>query len=124
MTDSFTVYPTDISVECKLNYFKSVSNCVHANNLSYINTRGMMNTFRVQSVLILGCTCTFTPVSAGQHIQSSQTLFLGYNHYSSAGKHFLVELSEIRDKTRCVMSRVVVRQNQYGKDKVTILPGM
>jgi hypothetical protein len=123
MTDDITVYPTELIVECKLNCCESVGLCVHADNYSYRNMRGMMNTFRVHSSLTVGLSNTFTPVSVLQHVQSSQALFTSYKHYPSAGERFFVELTEIRDKTRRVLSRVGAKQKQYGKEKVVISPG-
>jgi hypothetical protein len=70
MTDSFTVYSTEIVVECSIDFIQSVGHSIHANNFSYRAMRGMMNNFRVHSALAAVILCSFSPIDPATHTDS------------------------------------------------------
>jgi hypothetical protein len=84
MTDRFTVYPTEIVVECNIEFIQIVGRSIHANDVSYRAMRGMMNTFRVHSALTVGRVHSFCAIDPIKHIESPHSLHADSKHHFSS----------------------------------------
>jgi hypothetical protein len=123
MTDSFTVYPTEIVVECNIDFIQSVGRSINANNFSYQAMREMMNTFRVHSALTVGRVHSFCAIDPTNNIESSHSLHPDSEHYFSADASIFAECNAIHNRTRHILSRVGQKQKQYGNEKIKISTG-